>query len=172
MKYFILLFLLFSGMATSYGQNIFGLIKNPDKYEHIFTYFFVRPVNLDTSKVDNHKTYLLEGFKRKNSQSDELVPILVFIKGEKLKELLSLHWPTSLNPLEQFPGKGFTANFLGKKSILSRKDLMDSTKFDQQQLETLKRDKNIEKYELRSTLPVNVCGSIKKDVFILTTCSY
>lgn len=167
MKKIIVLWAFFCTCAIS--VNAQG--TKPDKYTHVFSYFFVKPVNIDSSQVGESKTYLLEGFRRSNANSNALVPILVFLKGDKLKEILRLPWSTSITLGSIFPGMGFTANYLGKKSILSKKDLKDPEKFDQQQIETLKRDRRKEKYELRSTLPINVCGVIDKEIFVLKPCS-
>ncbi len=121
-------------------------------YENTAVGLWVKPVNIDTAKVKANKTYLIEG----NMPTDG-EPVLVFVKGDILLEVMKLNLSTSLLNLtfgSKVEGILFTANDLGRKSLFTYDQINESTAFDQQQKETLLRDKSKRKFELRSFLPI------------------
>lgn len=135
------------------AQILKELFKGPEDYTNKFIYFYLRPVDIDTGKIKNDKTYELEGSFKEGDAA------IAYVEGAVLKEILRLDWPSSIKQKSGFPGKGFTCNYLGKESFLTKKEI-DGGKFDPIQKETLYRDRNKKKFQIRSALPIEVKGEI------------
>ncbi len=133
-----------------------------DKYTNQLVSIWTRPVGIDSAKeLKANKTYTIEGYKPNGDV------VLVDVKSDILKEVLKLPWGKySVKTVgDLIDGFGFTCNFLGRKGSILTKNEMEA-KYDmndKNQVATLKRDKNTEKYELRSFLPVNVKGRITEE---------
>lgn len=131
------------------------LKKDPVPYTNQTVCLWTKPVDINPDQVDGAKTYLIEGYKPDGT------PVLVFLKGDLLKRTLGLKWEETGDKTigDLVNGNMFTCNFLGQESVLSRAQI-ESGRYDMQQKETLYRDKRVEKYELRSFLPLKAFGKI------------
>ena len=123
------------------------------EYTNQMLYFYVKPITLDTTKISDQKDYLLE------ANTGDGAFVLSFVKGNILREILRLDWKTSLPTTTQFPGRGFTANDLKEKSILPDVNI-NQDRYDEGQLEMIQRNKNVRKFQIVSSIPINVCGII------------
>lgn len=177
MKRILILSVLTVTAASCSGQFFQKLLgKKPKPYENTFLYFFLKPVNIDTGNIKDDVTYMVEALQKdqvvtlNTMKVTKLKPVLGFVKGDYLKQIMRLDWNGSIGIGTSFPGRGFTANYLDRGSFLSQKDIHDPTKFDQQQIETLERDRDKEKFEIRSTIPIDVCGEIIDETFYLIEC--
>jgi hypothetical protein len=166
MKKIILFLLVICFSLSSQAQLVKKMFKKPEVYDNLFIYFYLKPVNLDTAMIDKEKTYEIEGYLQDGK------PALAFVKGDILKQIMALKWPTEINQLSGFPGKAFTANYLGKESFIKENDI-PGTKFDESQKDILLRDMDKQKFEIRSALPINIKGQIdvkSETIKLCTTC--
>lgn len=134
-------------------------LVTPTNYENQTGCLPLKPTDIDTLKVRPNLWYEIEGSLPTGT------PILIIVKGEKLMDVMRLRYSDIYGKTVgyKFEGNVFTMNYLGNKSILTKKQIDDKKTYDPQQREILLRDRFKKKYVLRSILPIRAKFEIRKD---------
>jgi len=135
-----------------------GTSKKVIAYTNDVVCLWLRPVNINPDSVFAETTYEIEGSKPNGD------PVLVFAKGDIIRQVLKLHFESIKGKTfgSSITGNVFTCNNLGQKSILTEEQI-NSGRYSEKQKETLLRDNKYEKYELRSFVPISITGTIVRE---------
>ncbi len=132
--------------------------KKPVVYTNETVCLWLKPVDIDPDNINPELVYVVEGSKPNG------VPVLVLAKGEIVSKIMKLLFD-SLEGKDvggMIEGNVFTCNNLGSKSIFTQEQISNGS-YAPEQKETLLRNANTEKYELRSFIPLKAVGKIVSD---------
>jgi hypothetical protein len=156
------------------------VLSTVKEYDNDVGYLYIKPVNIDTMYLSlDSKVYSLEGHLADGT------PAIFMVKERILIEIMRIQWPTTAKAGDLVKGYGFTINDRGRKSILTKNDILgkkvfgekrkllgqkrEESIYDKKQQDFLLRNRNTRKFDLVSSLPYDAIGRTQGKKIILVT---